>query len=456
MIDITRLREKRQRKLEEMNDIIERAEGEDRGLTEDEQRQYDTLEASVQDLDGRIQRAEQANERERQMAQPAGGTPIHRRQQPAQELSPEIGMSDNDIRNYSLVRAIRAMTNHLQGNPRALEEAAFEMEMSQEVARRMGRDPRGFFIPFDVQMRGRPPEQRDLVVGTPTAGGNLVATDLLAGSFIELLRNRMVVRQAGATMLTGLVGDIAIPRQTGGATAYWVGEGNAPTESQQAVDQVALSPDTVGAFTDYSRKLILQSSIDVENFVRSDLTAILALAIDYASLHGDPATDPNQPRGVANVTGIGSVVGGDNGAAPDWADIVNLETEVAVDNADVGRLAYISNAKVRGKLKQTEKASNTAQFVWTDTPNPLNGYNALVTNQVRSDLDKGASIGVCSAIFFGNWADLIMAFWSGLDILVDPYTQGTSGTVRVIALQDVDIAVRHVQSFAAMLDALTT
>lgn len=459
MIDISRLREKRQRKIAEMNDILETAEGDDRGLTEDEQRNYDALEASVQDLDGRIQRAEQANEREQQDAQAAGGRPVHQRQQPAQqEQSAEIGMSDREVRQYSIVRAIRALAAHQQGQRRALEEAAFEMEMSNAVAERLNREPQGFFLPFDVVVRGnmqqQGQQQRDLSVGTPTAGGNLVATDLLAANFIELLRNRMMVRQAGATMLTGLMGDVAIPRQSGGATAYWVGEGSPPTESQQTVDQVALSPETVGAFTDYTRKLLLQSSIDVEMFVRSDLTSILAIALDRAGLHGSGVS--NEPEGIALVNGIGSVVGGTDGAAPDWADIVNLETEVAVDNADIGRLGYMTNAKVRGKLKQTEKASNTGMFVWTDSNTPLNGYNAWTTNQVRSDLDKGSSTGVCSAIFFGNWADLIIALWSGLDVLVDPYTGGTSGTVRIIMLQDADVAVRHPESFSAMLDALTT
>jgi HK97 family phage major capsid protein len=447
VIDVLRLKEKRQRKLDEMQDIIERAEGEDRGLNDQEQQLYTSLETSVADLDGRVQRAEEANERESRMAQPAGQPPVHQRQQPAQQNA-HIGMSNSEVRQYSIVRAIRAAEAAARGDYRAWEQAGFELEASRAVAQQLGREPRGFFVPFDVQVG----ERRDLTVGTPTAGGNMVSTDLLAQSFIEMLRNRMVLRQAGATVLTGLVGDIAIPRQTGGATAYWVAEGNAPTESQQTVDQVALSPETVGAFTDYSRKLLLQSSLDVENFVRGDLTSILALAIDLAGLHGSGSG--NEPEGVANVEGIGAVVGGDNGAAPDWADIVNLETEVAVDNADLGRLAYITNAKVRGKLKQTEKASSTGIFIWPDS-NMLNGYNAYATNQVKSNLTKGSANGVCSAIFFGNWADLILAFWSGLDILVDPYTHSTSGTVRVVALQDVDIVPRHVQSFAAMLDALT-
>ncbi len=356
------------------------------------------------------------------------------------DLDPNIGMEDREIRQYSLVRAIRAAAN---GN---WSEATLEHEASNEVAKRMKKDPQGFFVPHDWL------ERRDLVVGTPSAGGDLVEDELRAGSFIDMLRNKMVVQQAGATVLSGLVGNIFIPRQTSGATAYWVTEGNSPTESQQAVDQVELKPKTVGAFTDYSRKLLLQSSIDVENFVRTDLATVLALAIDLATLHGS-GTDP-EPLGIANTPGIGLVVGGANGANPNWGHIVDLETEVAQDNADIGRLSYITNAKVRGYCKQTDKGTDTGKMLWADNGTPLNGYNAYVTNQVKSDLVKGTSSD-CSALFFGNWADLMVGMWGSLDILVDPYTHSTSGTVRVVALQDVDTAIRHAESFAAMVDALT-
>jgi HK97 family phage major capsid protein len=150
------------------------------------------------------------------------------------------------------------------------------------------------------------------------------------------------------------------------------------------------------------------------------------------------------------------VAGGTNGAAPTWDHIVKLETEVAVDNADIGALAYMTNPKVRGKLKATPRTATYGDImVWEGNDTPLNGYPAYVTNQVRSDLTKGTSSGVCSAIFFGNWNDLLIGMWGALDILVDPYSNSTSGTVRVVAFQDVDIAVRHPESFAAMLDALT-
>lgn len=435
------LREKLDAALAEMRKLTEASEADDRDFTEDEQRQWNELDGQAESLRNRISRLEK---QESQPATQRSDGPIAGKPKPMGD--PNIGMGKKDLRAYSLLRAIHAAaTFDWRG-------AELEKEASEAVAKRLGKEPDGFFVPFDW-MRTSPAEQRDLNVTTDSAGGYTVSTDLLAQSFIDLLRNKMVVRQAGATVLSGLVGDVAIPRQTGGATAYWVAESGAPTESQQTFDQVALSPKTVGAFTDISRKLLKQSSIDVEMFVRDDLATVLALAIDLAALHGSGSS--NQPTGVAATSGIGAVVGGTNGALPDWADIIDLETAVAVDNADIGRLAYITNAAVRGVLKQTEKAANTAQFVWTDGAAPLNGYAAHVSNQVSSALTKGTASGICSAIFFGNWQDLILGMWGSLDITVDPFTGATAGTVRVVELQDVDIAVRHAQSFAAMLDALT-
>lgn len=362
----------------------------------------------------------------------------------------DIGMTEREAKRFSLVRALAALANPKER--KFQEAAAFEMECSRAVADKIGRAAQGIFVPMDVQ-------RRDLTVGTTTAGGHTVATDLLSGSFIEVLRNRLALIRAGATFMDGLVGNIAIPRQTGAATAYWVSESGAPTESQQAFDQVTMSPKTVGAFTDISRKLLLQSSISVEQFVQNDLSRVLGLEIDRVGINGS-GTSP-EPRGVLNTSGIGSVAGGTNGAAPTWANIVELWSDVATANADFGTTGFLTNSKVVGKLMTTEKASGTAQFVCPGFPDAngltaFGGARAVVSNQVPSNLDKGTSTGVCSAITFGNWADLIVAMWGALDLTVDPYTGSTSGTVRVVALQDVDVAVRHAESFSAMLDALTS
>lgn len=359
----------------------------------------------------------------------------------------DIGLTDKEAGEFRFLRLMNALSN--PNDRKAQEAAAFEMECSRAVADALGRAPQGFFVPNDVMRR----QSRAMNVGTAAQGGNLVATDLLSQDFIEMLRNAMVLSGLGVRTLSGLVGNIAIPRQTGGGTAYWVAEGNAPTTSNQAIDQVTMSPKTVGAFTDVARKLLLQSSIDVEMMVRQDLATTLALELERAAVNGSGAS--NEPKGILQTSGIGAVIGGTDGAAMNWGHVVDLETSVQVANAAVGSLGYLVNSKVRGKLKKTEKATNTAQFIWEKGSEPLNGYQAAVTNMVPSNLTKGTANGICSAAIFGNFADLVIGLWGALDITVDPYSNSTSGTVRIVTLQDVDVAIRHAASFAAMKDILT-
>lgn len=353
----------------------------------------------------------------------------------------DIGMTKAEVKRFSVMRAINALANPADVN--AQRAAAFERECSDAVAKVMGKASRGIYLPHEIQ-------KRDLVVGTASAGGNTVATDLMAGDMIELLRNAMVVSGLGTRMMTGLVGNVAIPKLSGAATAYWVAESGAPTASQQTFAQVTMSPKTVGAYTDISRKLLLQSSIDVESLVQQDLATVLGLAVQQAAINGSGSS--NQPSGILTQV-TASVVGGTDGAAPTWAHIIELESDVATLNADVGSMAYLVNAQTRGKLKATSKVANQNGFVWDGGDTPLNGYRTGVTNAVPSNLVKGGSGAVCSAIIFGNWSDLIIGMWGTIDLMVDPYTGSNAGTVRVVALQDVDVAIRHVESFATMVDA---
>lgn len=399
--------------------------------------------------------------------------------------SPEIGMSQNDVEEFSFCRALMAAQDPVNAH----KFAPFELECSRAAQDKRG-DSRGkdreaaITIPVDVLARGMAVDSalaasvarnlikramargdeamyayRDLTVGSATGGGNLVATELLGSSFIDLLRNAMILDRMGVTWLPDLNGNIAIPSQTGGATGYWVAENGAGTESQQTVGQMTLSPKTMVAYTDYSRRLLLQSSIGVEAFVRADLAAVLGQTLQTAAINGSGSS--NQPTGLLNISGIGSVAGGTNGLAPTYDHMVDLESAVANANADVGNLAYLTNTKVRGKLRKTQEfASTNGKAVWTSMPGQRGvgdvlGYEAMVTNSVPSTLDKGTSTGVCSAIIFGNWADFVIGMWGGLDILLDPYTGATAGTRRVVAMQDVDFNARHAASFAAMKDALT-
>ena len=332
----------------------------------------------------------------------------------------DIGLSDKETRSFSFVKALNYLSN--QGDAQARRDAAFEIEVGETAAKQYERSSNGIVIPNEVL-------RRDLVVGTPTAGGDLVDDVLLAGSFIDLLRNRLSIAQAGATMLTGLQGNISIPRLTSSATAYWIGENSAPAESQQAIDQVNMTPKTVGAFVDYSRRLLLQSSIDVEGMVRNDLARVIALEIDRAAIYGTGSS--NQPQGLTNVSGIGSETLTSFGT---FAEYIAMETDVAAANADAGALRYIINASARGALKSTEKASNTAQFVYEN--DQINGYPVIVSNQLANN-----------DALFGDFSMFVMGMWSGLDLTVDPYAGATAGTVRVIALQDIDFAVKQPGAF---------
>lgn len=338
----------------------------------------------------------------------------------ADVTSNDVGLSQKEVKRFSFIRALNYLAN--PGDQSARREAEFEIEVGNAAAKQYERSSNGIVVPNEVL-------RRDLNVGTATAGGNLVDDVLLSGSFIELLRNRLALAQAGMTTLSGINGNISIPKQGSSATAYWVGEGSSPTESQQTIEQINLSPKTCGAFVDYSRKLLLQSSIDVEQMVRDDLARVLALELDRVGLNGSGSS--NQPLGIINTTGIGTETITSFGT---FAEYIAMETDVAVANADAGALRYIINASARGALKSTEKASGTAQFVYEN--DEINGYPVTVSNQLENN-----------DALFGDFSQLIMAMWSGLDLTVDPYAGATAGTVRIIALQDVDFAVKQPGAF---------
>ena len=371
-----------------------------------------------------------------------GSKPLH--------VNNEVGLSDKEVRNFSFVRAIRALSN--PQDRRAQEEAAFEFDASRAAAAKEGRDSRGIMIPADVLYR-------DLTTSTASGtskAGNTVATDLLAERFIDVLRNRMVLNTLGAQFLTGLQGNVAIPRKTSAADVYWVGENTAPTEStnKPAFDQVTMSPKTLAAYVDYSRRLMLQSSLDVEAMVRNDLATSIAVAMDGAAVEGSGS---NRPTGVLNTSGIGSVTLGTNGGAPTWAMVTNLVKEVEVDNALNGAAAFLTNGQVKAKMANTPRQSSGVEGNFILGPDIANlfGYPLITSQQVPSDLSKGSASGTLSAMIFGVWSDLLVGQWSGIDLMADPYTGSNAGTVRIVAFHDCDFAVRHPESFAECNEIIT-
>jgi len=345
------------------------------------------------------------------------------------ETPSEIGMTKKEVRQFSLVKAIRAMAN--PSDRKAQEDAAFEFECSAEAARQYGKDAQGIMLPAEVL---RTWKQRDI---NSSDDSTLIAEDYRGGDFIDVLRNSSSVMQAGATMLRGLQGNVVIPKKTAAASAGWIAtEGAAAAESEFTSGSVTMSPKVIGAFTDATRLLLQQSSLDVENLIRDDLTQSIATAIDLGALAGSGTS--GQPTGIANTSGINTTTFA--AANPTWAEIVAMESAVANDNALNGSLGYICRPADFGTLKTTEKATGTAQFV-VSPDNSMNGYNVIRSNQVTS-----------GDFYFGNFADLLIGMYGGLDITVDPYALSTSGGVRIVALQTVDVAVRHAVSFCKSSD----
>lgn len=350
----------------------------------------------------------------------------------AEMPSSVIGMDEKDIRRYSIFNVVRALAN--PNDAAAQRAAAFEIECSNMAQKQYGRNAKGILIPDDVLRAFNAGGAPNTPTGAQT-GSNLVGTDFMAGSFIDLLRPRTTIMRLARTM-GGLVGNVEIPKQTGGATAYWIGEGDDANETTPTIGQLGLSPKTVAAYTDITRRLLMQSTPDAEAIVRGDLVAAIAQAIDYAGYYGTGTA--NQPLGLANYTGINAVDFA--GANPTYAELVQMETEIAADNADVNSMAYVLNARGRGAAKTTPKFASGASVsdagvIW-EPGNTMNGYRTEVTNQVQD-----------GDVFFGNFADLVVGMWGGLDMTVDPYSLSKSGGLRIVVFQDVDFAVRRVESF---------
>jgi len=346
--------------------------------------------------------------------------------------SQSIGMTKNEVKRFSLVRAINALAN--PHDRRAQEEAAFEFECSRAAADQYGRTAQGVMLPSDVLRNWT----RDI---NTSDDSNMLTEDFRGGDFIDVLRNQSSVMQAGARILNGLQSDVKIPKKATASSAAWLAtEGANVAESEPTFSQISLSPKDLGAFTEVTRRMIQQSTLDIEALIRDDLAQSIATAMDLAALAGTGSS--GQPTGIKTTSGINTV---DFGAAvdliPTFAQVVQMETEVAADNALQGNLAYILPASMYGALKTVEKAANTAQFV-IEPGGTMNGYKAIVSNQ-------------CTAgdLYFGNFSDLLVGMWGGLDILVDPYTNSKSGTILIRAIQSMDVAVRHPVSFCLGQDA---
>lgn len=347
----------------------------------------------------------------------------------------ELDLSAKDRSQFSMVRLMDAISN--PNDRSARNRAGFELEVSAEAQRGFGGDfkCRGEFVPESL-LGGK----RDLSAGTATDGAELVASSLLAGSYIEVLRNASSVTRAGMTILSGLVGNVDIPRQTSAAASTWISaEDGDATESEPQFDQVSLSPKDLACYTEVTRRLLQQSTPSIERIVRMDLAKAQALGIDYAALYGSGSA--GQPLGLSGQSGINTK---DLAAAdPTYAELVAMVALVMADNAIMGTPQWLIEANGWEALSTTSKQASGVEgnFILGDSGRIV-GYNHILSNQVAAE-----------DYFFGDFSQILCGEWGGLEINVDPYTHSLKGKIRYITFKTVDIAVRHPAAFCWANDA---
>lgn len=432
--------------VEEMDVLVEIAKEEKRELSTEEATRVTDIETELETLERDIKVKQRIEARLNKKAEAEQRSDIRHKKTPETE-------EKKIVKRYSFLSAINA---RMKGKPlTGLEREMHEEAEKEARANNLGLD--GFGLP---SMFFRKPEQRDMVAGTPTAYGNTVPTEV--GQIIDYLWPRTTVEALGATVISGLSSNVTFPRKDAVPAATWEGETDANAESNPTTDTISLTPNRVGTYVDLSKQLLVQSSVaGLDNMVRSDISTAIGQALEIAAINGSGSS--NQPLGILNDANVNVVALGTNGAVPTWANIVGLETEVSVDNADFGSMAYLTTPGIRGQLKTTEKATNTGMFIWDNAPlagvsstvgeGQLNGYRAAISTLVPSNLSKGTGTNL-HAIIFGNFSQLLMGQFGGLDVVVDPYTQATNTLVRIVLNSWWDIALRHSVAFAVIKDAV--
>lgn len=341
--------------------------------------------------------------------------------------TPEIGMSDKEVKRFSVVRAINAMLSNDWSEAGLEREASVAFADKAQKAGLQRQASNSFFLPVEVQ-------KRDLTVGTATAGGNMVATDLRPQDFIELLRSRTLISQLGARSLTGLVGNADITRQTGAGTAYWLAnESTAITESNQTVGLLQLRPKVLGAYTEVSRLLLQQSTPDADMFVMDDLTKVIAIAKDAAAINTGGS---GAPVGILGTAGIGSVTGTTLGLA----GILEFQTDVATANALSTQCAYLTTPLVAALLAQRQRFSGTDTPLWDGNILDGNviGFRGASTTQIPA-----------ATMIFGDFSQVIFAEWGAVEIAANPFANFPAGITGIRAFYTCDVGVRTAGAFSA-------
>lgn len=410
------LREKRAQVVAKMRALADKAETETRDLSEQEDTEFRTHKDEVAELDRKIERAQFLADAERSA--------------PAITANPADGQFEDRARDFSLVRAINAQLGEDV-------DAGFEREISSEVKRRSGRKFQGIAVPDEFFHKR-----------TQTVGGSaapLYPTQHRADLFIDMLRDQLVTGRLGATVLDNLQGDQDIPKQTGSSAAQWVAEDGTITETDATFTDVSMSPKTVGAITSYSRRTLINAAPSIEQLVRNDLASVVANAIDLAAITGDGTG--NTPTGVVNHPDATPLTL----ATPSWAELLDFIATVQAANADIGSMGWTMNPKAIKTFRETLKETGDAGAGYLMAePGNLAGYAAAPTNALPTVTGTPDT----TSVIFGAWSQLMIGYWSGTDVLVNPYeaTAYSKGRVLMRVMRDVDVAVRHGESFAFATD----
>jgi HK97 family phage major capsid protein len=380
--------------------------------------------------------------------------------QAARESGKPIDLSTSEQRDLGRFD-YKVLLNHMHRSIRGVSGAGLdgiEAEMVQEgerEARECGLQPNGIVLPR-LLVRRCGYERRDVSATGQTSvagdqGGMTIATN--KAGLLDDFYNASVLRAAGATVLEGLVGNLDIPRIVADTTKpLKKTENESAGEYTPTFAMLSLSPNRLPAFVDVGEQLLKQSSSAIEAILRSTLTNEMAAVQEKAFFHGGGTSEAN---GIAGTSGIGSVVGNTDGAAPTWAHIVGLETAVDTNNAILGNLHYFSNGQIRGKLKQTPVVASTdSRMIMDNNTGLINGYSPFFTNAISRTLTKGNQ-SLSSAIFFGNAADYWIGYWGGITLeMIRDSASAKVGQYCLVASTYYDGGVVRPKSFAAMLDAL--
>lgn len=348
-------------------------------------------------------------------------------------------MEEANHRRFSITKFIREAA---EGKLSGLE--AEVAEMGAKEYDRIGLARKGFVIPM-AALRASAGQN-----ATTNADGGYMKEEQAPG-YLEGLKDRLVITKLGAHVLSDLVGTIPFV-SAGAISSQWVAEGTTANVSKSTISRVSLTPHRNATIAAFSKDLLRQTSLDVDAIVMELIMNSHAALIEEAAIKGTGSS--GQPTGILATTGIGDVAIGTNGGAITWAKIVALETKINSENANRGKLGYLTNSKVVGELKTIERASNTARFLLDQPYDRLNGYPIDWTNLVPSNLVKGTS-STCSAMIFGNFDDLYVGHWGGIDIVVDPYTLAAQADVRIVLNSWDDVVVVNPKSFAAIKDITT-